>query len=260
MNRRDWMIGLGRIGLGSLSLPALLRAEAAAAAGPPAAGVPRRPAKACILIFLWGGPPQQDMWDMKPDAPDGIRSQFKPIRTSAPGIEICDQMPLMAKVMDRVTVIRSMTHGSDNHEPSVYHMLTGRQDPTLVIPRNNRSRMNYPNIGSVLARFSEPGPLPPNVTVPRPIGHDGITYAGTHAGFLGPRYDPLEPKEAPSALEGKKFPVALPQDMTDTRLIARRGLVNLIEKQDRFLSRQRSTEGLNGFYEQAFRMVSSPVA
>ncbi|HMC64225.1 MAG TPA: DUF1501 domain-containing protein, partial [Gemmataceae bacterium] len=109
-------------------------------------------------------------------------------------------------------------------------------------------------------RFSEPGALPANVTIPRPIGHDGVTYAGTHAGFLGPRFDPLEPKEAPSAQEGKKFPVALPVDVSDGRLMARRGLVGLIEKQDRFLNRKSSTEGLNSFYEQAFRMVSSPVA
>src|SRR3954454_9387355 len=112
LHRRDMMLRLGELGLGALTLPGLLEASSA----------PSRPrtgkAKACILIFLWGGPPQQDMWDMKPDAPDGIRSQFKPIRTAAPGIDICDQMPLMARVMDRVTVIRSMTHGSDNHEPS----------------------------------------------------------------------------------------------------------------------------------------------
>src|SRR5262249_39109226 len=180
--------------------------------------------------------------------------------TNVPGIQICEHMPLLARQMDKVCVVRSVTHNSDVHEPSVYHMLTGRQDPTLVIPRNNRSRSNYPNIGSVLAKFSEPGPLPANVTIPRPIGHDGVTYAGTHAGFLGPRYDPLEPKEAPSAKEGKLFSVALPPDMTTTRLLARRGLVGLIEKQDRFLHAQRSTEGLNSFYEQAFRMVSSPLA
>src|SRR5262245_23715609 len=259
LNRRDAMIRLGQLGLGTLALPGLLAAEQARTE---TAAVSRRrtKTKSCIFLFLWGGPPQQDLWDLKPHAPQGIRSLFQPINTNVPGIQICDQMPLLAKQMDKVCVVRSVTHNSDTHEPSVYHMLTGRQDPMLVIPRNNRSRMNYPGIGSVLARFSEPAPLPANVTIPRPIGHDGITYAGTHAGFLGPRFDPLEPKEAPSAQEGKKFPVALPADMTDGRLMARRGLVGLIEKQDQFLNRQRSTEGLNGFYEQAFRMVSSPVA
>src|SRR5687768_6381306 len=92
IHRRDAMIGLGQIGLSSLALPGLLRAERAHAAAPvsrPRSGT----AKHCILIFLWGGPPQQDMWDMKPDAPDGIRSHFKPIKTVVPGIEFSDQLP-----------------------------------------------------------------------------------------------------------------------------------------------------------------------
>src|SRR5437899_7400836 len=157
LNRRDAMLQLGQFGLGALTLPGLLRAERERAVG-------RARAKSCIYLFLWGGPPQQDLWDLKPDAPQGIRSLFQPIRTNVPGIQICDQMPLLAKQMDKVCVVRSVTHNSDIHEPSVYHMLTGRQDPTLVIPRNNRSRINYPGIGSVVARFSEPGALPANVT------------------------------------------------------------------------------------------------
>src|SRR5205814_628892 len=83
---------------------------------------------------------QQDMWDMKPDAPEGVRSLFQPIRTVVPGIEICDQMPLLARQTDKLAIIRSMTHDSDNHEPSVYHVLTGQIDSTLVVPRNQRTR------------------------------------------------------------------------------------------------------------------------
>src|SRR5438105_24772 len=139
LHRRDAMLRLGQVGLGALSLPALLRAERAAAepgrrlsslresrinAGSTACAPGR--AKSCIFLFLWGGPPQQDMWDMKPDAPDGIRSLFKPIRTAVPGIQICDQMPLLAKETDKLAIIRSMAHDSDNHEPSVYHVLTGQ--------------------------------------------------------------------------------------------------------------------------------------
>ena len=85
LNRRDAMIRLGQAGVGSLALPGFLQA---AAANPTSA---RR--KSCILLYLWGGPPQQDMWDLKPDAPEGIRSQFQPIHTVVPGIDICDQMP-----------------------------------------------------------------------------------------------------------------------------------------------------------------------
>src|SRR3954469_15129111 len=123
LNRRDAMIRLGKVGLAGLPLPALLQAELAAAT----TSAPRTgKAKSCILIYLWGGPPQQDMFDMKPDAPDGVRSLFKPIRTAAAGVQICDQMPLFARQTDKVAIIRSATHDSNVHEESVYHTLTGR--------------------------------------------------------------------------------------------------------------------------------------
>src|SRR4051812_21245636 len=98
LHRRDAMIRLGQIGLGSLALPGLLQAEQARP-------VSRPHAKSCIYLFLWGGPPQQDLWDLKPDAPEGIRGLFPPIRTNVPGINICDQMPRLAKLMDKVSVV-----------------------------------------------------------------------------------------------------------------------------------------------------------
>lgn len=253
-NRRDAMMRLGQLGLGALTLPGLLGAEKARASAP------RGKAKSCIYLFLWGGPPQMDLWDMKPDAASGIKSLFNPSHTKVPGIDICDQMPLLAKHTDKVAVVRSVTHRSDIHEPSVYHMLTGKQDPSLVVPRNQRTRMHFPFFGSVLAHFSERGPMPATVTVPRPVGHDGVTYAGTHAGLLGPRYDPMELSEAPSSKEQATHPVSLPPDVDLTRLQARRGLAQSLEDQDRLLNQQRSTEALGEFYEDAFRMLSSPVA
>src|SRR5438128_885305 len=98
LHRRDAMIRLGQMGLGRPTLPGLLRADQPSSA--------KRQAKSCIFIFLWGGPPQQDLWDMKPDAPQGIRSQFQPIRTVVPGIDVCDQMPRLANVMDKVAILR----------------------------------------------------------------------------------------------------------------------------------------------------------
>jgi hypothetical protein len=169
-------------------------------------------------------------------------------------------MPLLARHMDKVAVIRSLNHPSNVHESSVYHTLTGKQNPTLVSPRNVRRRSDFPNFASILAAFSPPGPLPASVTLPRPIGHDGITYAGTHAGFLGPRHDPMELKEAPNSNDRPAHAVALPEGLDTTRLIARRGLLDLIDRQDRWLQQDRGSEALRGFYEQAFRMVSSPAA
>src|SRR5215470_8017117 len=166
LNRRDAMLRLGQIGLGTLALPGLLKAEGVRRGR----NATRRPARSCILLYLWGGPSQNDMWDMKPDAPDGMRSQFRPMQTAVPGIQICDQMPLLARHTDKVAIVRSVTHSSTVHEASVYHMLTGKQNPTLVSPQNFRRRSDFPNFGSVISYFSPLGDLPPTITLPRPIG------------------------------------------------------------------------------------------
>lgn len=153
------MIRLGQLGVGGLSLPTLLHGQAVAASS----AAKRGTADSCIFVFLWGGPPQQDLWDMKPDAPPGVRSQFQPIDTVVPGLRVGDQMPLFARHTDRVAIIRSVSHGSNHHEPSVYHMLTGRQNPALVVPRNARTRRDFPNFGSVVSYFQPPAALPSHI-------------------------------------------------------------------------------------------------
>jgi hypothetical protein len=254
LHRRDAMLRLGQLGVGALTLPRLLSSASASPNGR------KGTARSCIYLFLWGGPPQQDLWDMKPDAPQGVRSLFQPIRTSVPGLLTCDQMPMTARVMDKVCVVRSVAHGSNIHEPSVHHMLTGRNDMQLTVPRNGRTRQHFPFFGSVLASFTPPGTLPTCVTIPRPIGHDGVTYAGTHAGFLGPRYDPFEFNSAPNSQEAPLHAFAAGTDLPATRVIARRGLLHAIEDADRHLQTRQASEALRGFYEQGFRMVSSPAA
>ncbi len=256
LHRRDAMIRLGQLGAGGLALPQLLRAEEAGRTG----SVPRRAASAdaCIYIFLWGGPPQQDTWDMKPDAPEGIRSQFAPIDTVVPGLSICDQMPLFAKQTDKVAVVRSLSHKSNNHEPSVYHMLTGRQNPALVVPQNARKRSDFPTFGSVLSAFAPDADVPAFATVPRPIGHDGLTYAGTHAGFLGPRFDPVERAAAKGVREPETHPLTLLSDLPETRLVARDGLRKLLEKQDDALQKGRAGTDMDAYRHRAMRMIASP--
>jgi hypothetical protein len=139
-------------------------------------------------------------------------------------------------------------------------MLTGRTNPTLAVPRNQRKRTDFPTLGSVVSYFASPGGMPASVTVPRPIGHDGVTYSGTHAGFLGPRHDPMEVQAAPSAQETVKHPVSLPADVGLPRLDARRGLLGQIEALDHRLQKNRATEGLDSFHAQAFRMLASSEA
>ncbi|VTS00836.1 hypothetical protein, partial : Uncharacterized protein OS=Singulisphaera acidiphila (strain ATCC BAA-1392 / DSM 18658 / VKM B-2454 / MOB10) GN=Sinac_1252 PE=4 SV=1: DUF1501 [Gemmata massiliana] len=252
LHRRDAMIRLGQLGAGGLALPTLLEARANTPA-PAKSGT----ADSCIFIFLWGGPPQQDMWDMKPDAPSGIKSLFNPIDTAVPGIRVCDQMPLFARHTDKVALVRSLSHADNNHEPSVYHMLTGHKDPTLVSPRNPRKRSHPPSFASALAYFAKPSAVPANVTIPRPVGHDGVTYAGTYAGFLGPKYDPLEKLAANKSNEPAAHPDVLPPDVTQTRLAAREGLLKLLQKQDAHLQKTGGSE-LDDFRNQAMQMIAAP--
>src|SRR5688500_13286073 len=109
LHRRDAMIRLGQVGLGSLTLPGLLAAQETPARSRAAqtGKTKNGSAKSCILVYLWGGPPQQETFDCKPDAPDGVRSQFPSTSTVVPGIQICDQLPQIAKHTDKMAIIRS---------------------------------------------------------------------------------------------------------------------------------------------------------
>lgn len=264
LHRRDAMIRLGQAGLGGLTLPGLLRAEQArAAASRPASGWNNKlngSAKACILVYLWGGPPQQDTFDMKPDAPAGIRSQFGSIDTAVPGIRICDQLPQIAKHTDKMSIVRSYTHPSNRHEVGVYHTLCGKINDNLAVPRNQRNRNDFPHPGSVISYFSQPGGMPASVTVPRPIGHDGVVYTGTYAGFLGPRHDPMELKQSGEVQGPPPHSLELPQGLSDHRLLARKGLLETLEDCDRRLQKSSwfSTGGMDHFRDQAFRMLTAP--
>ena len=264
LHRRDALIRLGQAGAGALTLPGLLQAEADAAETSP--GTRSGKAKNCILIYLWGGPPQQDTFDMKPLAPKGIRSLFSPTDTVTPGIQICDQLPGIAKHTDKMAIIRSYSHGSNIHEISVYHTLTGKLNPTLGGLRNQRKRTDFPNTAAIVSRFSPTGSLPSSVTIPNPIGHDGVVYAGTYAGFLGPKYDPMELKPPGEVKEQAPHSLDLPKGLTAVRLQSRFGLLKVLEARDRQLQKTggprygRSGYGLEQFREQAYRMLLSEKA
>ena len=256
------MLRLGRLGLGALSLPALLQAEKLQAARrkPSTLRPSNGKAKSCILIYLWGGPPQMDMWDVNIHAAQGIRSHFKPINTVVPGIDIAEELPLFAKYTDKTAIIRSISHDSNNHEPSVYRTLTGDINRTLRVPRNARNRTDAPNLGSVVSSFTPPTGMPATVTIPRPIGHEGVTYSGTHAGFLGAMHDPMEIAAAGESKQGPTHSMSLAEELTATRLLARQGLLKTVEDQDRRFQTDGFANSYDDFREQAFSMLSSPVA
>ncbi|MBL8828991.1 MAG: DUF1501 domain-containing protein [Planctomycetaceae bacterium] len=261
MTRRDVMMRLGAVGGGALSLPGLLSAERAQAATAENTRSGGR-AKSCILIYLWGGPPQQDMFDLKPDAPSGIRSLFNPIDTNVPGISISDQLPDLARHADKMAIVRALTHPSNDHVHSVYHTLTGKIDPTLQGALRQRRRTDFPCVGSIVSHFSPPGDLPNTVTVPCPIGHDGVTYSGTYAGFLGSRHDPLELKAPGEVKAPPPHSLEMPAGLDGQRIVSRFNLLEQIDASQRDLDQRlkKSPNSLTSFREQALRMLTSPDA
>lgn len=256
LHRRDALLRLGTVGLGGLTLPRLLQANTTS----PAA---KATAKSCILVYLWGGPPQQETFDPKLTAPEGIRSQFGATDTVVPGISICDQLPQIAKITDKLAIIRSYNHPSNIHEIGVNYTLTGKYKDGLVVPRNMRNRTDFPTVGSVVSYFSPPGAMPAAVTIPRPIGHDGVIYTGTHAGFLGPRFDPLELKPPGEVAGPAPHALDLPTGLDAVRIQSRVGLLKTIENTERKLQSQgdlSTMAGLESSREQAYRMLFAPEA
>jgi hypothetical protein len=176
-----------------LSLPHLFAARANAA---PAPADSRReaPAKACILLYMLGGPPQQETFDMKPESPGSARSLFKSIATNVPGIEVCELLPDLAMQADKLAIIRSVFHGGNAlfHGAGVHYNLTGWPN----FPREGEpflDRRDHPSIGAVLNQLRPTrngfATVHPTADVDH-AGRTGTRMAGQHAGFLGRKYDP----------------------------------------------------------------------
>src|SRR6478752_8935111 len=153
-------------------------------------------AQSVIMIFLQGGPSHIDIWDPKPDAPANIRGDFKGIPTKIPGTHIGEHMPMMAKALDKATLIRSMSYtpnGLFNHTAAIYQMLTG-YPPDRVSPSGQLEPPNgqdFPNFGSQIVRLKPPTePMLPFVMLPRPLQESNVVGKGGSAGFLGKGFDP----------------------------------------------------------------------
>ncbi len=176
---RRTALSIGGCGLFGLTMPRLLNAAPAA-----------RKAKSVIFLYQFGGPSHLDTFDPKPDAPDGVRSHFDVIDTAAPGIQVTDQLPRCAQIMDRVTLVRSVFHHMKNHNSASYFALTG-QAPPLDDIRLRDSLDLFPAYGSVVDRLAPvPDGMPTFVALPHVI-RDGEVTPGQHASFLGKKHDPL---------------------------------------------------------------------
>jgi hypothetical protein len=245
-HRRDFLkIGAG--GLLGLTLPQLLRLEALAA---PAAAKQKRRANAVILLWLGGGPSHQDMWDLKPDAPEGIRSQFKQIPTKADGVQISEHLPKTAQEADKISIVRSLYHTIPSHGPASVFMTTGNK-PTPAL--------EYPSIGSLTAKL-----LPAEKGVPPYVSFNDTRRSGS-AGYLGTAYNPFLVEGNGGGRGGKGGGgsmrvrgIQLPNGFTLEELENRDKLFKGFDETFRSLDKSADlVEGLDTFHKQALEILRS---
>jgi hypothetical protein len=257
LSRRD-LIRVGAIGLGGLTLPRLLRLEQAAAAK----GTRGR-ARSVILLFLSGGPAHQDMWDLKPDAPEEIRGTFRPIATNVPGIDITEHMPRMARLADRYAIVRSVHHAQSNHPAAAYWMMIGSAIGRPANEAGAMSRFDRPHPGSALAKVLGPSAtanVPPFVMIPEAMQPNGPERSGQHAGFLGAAFDPYRINSDPNLPEFTPGALELPPELTHARLDHRRALLEALESGHGLRDCGDSPEEFEARYGRAFDLVASPAA
>jgi hypothetical protein len=255
LSRRELLRAGGLSCLG-LMLPDLLNSPAhAAGKHPPTFGK----AKSCLIVYLNGGASHHDTFDMKPDAPEEIRGEFKPIASNVPGINVCEYLPLMARQMDKVTVVRSMSHRDNNHPSAVYWSLTGHEYPRASNLSEFLSREDHPHIGSSLTAVEgkKDRAVPTFITLPDYIAVNGPIRAGQHAGFLGSRFDPMVPRGDPSSDSFKPMDLGLVPNVQAGRMQDRRALLSSVNEQLRHLERTGVGRQLDSSYEKAFNVLSS---
>jgi hypothetical protein len=264
--------GVSLLGLGASHLSAL-RAE----------GPGGRSAKAVIYIFLSGGLAQHDSFDMKPDAPENIRGEFKPIATKTPGVQICEHLPMLAARSDRWALVRSLTHSTNNHSDGHLMMLTGRSVLPPGFNPNGPKETDWPAIAAVAGAVTRSrNNLPPAVVLPERLIHNtGRVIPGQFAGMMGRPRDPwfLEASPFESKAYGA-FPeyefdhqqraykparsafaipdLSLPQAMDGTRLSSRLDVLRRIDEQRAGLDRGGSTDGLDRHRQAAVSMLLEP--
>lgn len=244
--RREFLRA-GALSLFGLGLPQVLKGEK-----------PRR-AKACIVLFMWGGPAQQDTWDMKPDAPDVYRGEFKPIPTAVPGLQICEHMPKLAERARDLCLIRSMTHPDVNHLTATHHLLTGKPAPAGPIADD------WPNYGAVLSKLGRgKGPLPPYVSMMPVVPNAAPRFVeeshGQGAGLLGPVFNPMRIDADGSKPGYRVGEFTLGTDIDPSRVGDRRALLASLDAQVRRGESDAGVQAMGSHYRRAFDLLATPQA
>jgi hypothetical protein len=250
--RRD-ILKIGCAGLLGLGLSDLLRLEAQAAKSPDATKGGKKKAKSVIMLWLGGGPATIDMWDLKPGAPEGIRGEFKQIKTSAPDVLISEHLPKMAKVMDKATVVRSLAHTIPAHGPATVFMTTGNK-PTPAT--------HYPSLGSLVSKL-----VPATKGVPPYVSFGQVRGgAAGVAGYLGTAYNPFIIEGSAGRAKGKGGKgtaptlqvrgIQLPNGFTLTDLNDRDELLKGFEGGFKALDRSADlVDGFDTFHKQALEIL-----
>ncbi len=232
LDRRSFL-RIGGLAMGGLALPQLLRAEAKAGR--------IGSHKSVIMVFLSGGPPHQDMVDLKPDAPVEIRGEFNPIDTNVPGIRICEHLPLLAQRADRLAIIRSLVGSEGRH--AAFQCLTGQRV-------QQQPPGGWPCFGSVVSKLQggvEVG-VPPFISLSPKMKGSGWADPG-QPGFAGQANAPFAPYAEKASFELR--------GVTKASLGARKSLLNDLDRLKRDVETNDALRGTDSFYQQAFSILTS---
>jgi uncharacterized protein (DUF1501 family) len=238
VSRRNFLRvgGLGALGL---ALPRLLQSEAHAAGGAKAR------AKSVVLVYLGGGMSHHDSFDPKPDAPEEIRGKYKPIPTNVPGVQIGELLPRMARVMDRVALVRSGAHNNDHHETATNWAMSGRFGSAFG---------DYPAVGAVVAHeLGFRGQLPPYVAVPR---NPSFTWELGKSAFLGARYESFKTGD-PNDPHFRVQDVAPAEELTARRSQRRQNLLQAVDGLARQVQGSDQVASYDEFHKRAADLILS---
>ena len=258
MQRRDWL-QVGGLSAFGMSLPQLLQSPAEASSPVTASRTFGR-AKSCIVLFLLGGPPQHETWDPKPDAPDNIRGNFKPIGSAQPGFQVGELMPKTAALVNDLAVIRSMSTNDNAHSASGYWMLTG----VPHTPKNKETDgkggppNDWPCLGAQVRHLlGDRGNLPAAITLPENLWNTGmINWSGQTAGWLGPQADPWLIMCDPSASNFEVSELALREGVTPIRMHHRGNLLHQFNQGVDHLLKSNVVDRWNQYQQRAIEMLS----
>ena len=193
------------------------------------------------------------MWDLKPDAPAEIRGDFEPISTAVPGIQIGDVLPKIAGVTDRMSILRSMTHGDSDHGRGFHIMMTGKKAGVGDF-NGNQNNNQHPCLGSMVAKLGKPGALPPYISVPNFLNSGGPS-------FLGPSYGPFVIAADPAQPDFSVRDITLPTTVTNDRNLRRQAALREINRFERGVQDVATqVKSLDTFYEKAYGMMTSKAA